>query len=42
MQKKIIYIETRLGEPITALDIQNEYLVFGSISGYYGLLDLRG
>lgn len=35
------FIETRLGEPITALDIHKNYLAFGSISGYYGLFDLE-
>ena len=38
--KKIYFIETRLGEPITALDLCQDKIVFGSISGYYGMLNI--
>jgi hypothetical protein len=33
----VSYIPCRLGEPITALDIADGHLAFGSIIGYYGV-----
>ena len=35
------FIETRLGEPITALDQVENIVAFGSISGFYGTLDIK-
>lgn len=37
----ITFIETRIGEPITAIDLNDTHLVFGSISGYYGSLNFK-
>lgn len=38
----ITFIECRLAEPITAVDINHEYIAFGSISGYFGIFNLKG
>lgn len=35
----MFFIETRIGEPLTAIDIAENIVVFGSISGYYGKLN---
>jgi hypothetical protein len=37
----MFFIETRIGEPITALDQRNNIIAFGSISGFYGILDVE-
>lgn len=37
----ITFIESRLAEPITAVDINYEYVAFGSISGYFGIFSLK-
>lgn len=37
----MFFVETRLGEPITALDQKDNILAFGSISGFYGILDIK-
>lgn len=34
------FIECRIGEPITSLDVQNNHVLFGSISGYFGIYDV--
>ncbi len=36
---KTYFIETRLGEPLTAIDHSQDFIAFGSISGYYGILN---
>ena len=36
---KTHFIECILGEPLTAIDSLNNYIAFGSISGYYGMYD---
>lgn len=38
----ITFIECRLAEPITAIDVNSTYIAFGSISGYFGLFNLKG
>ena len=38
---KTVFIETRIGEPITALHQWNEKLAFGSMSGYYGVYNYK-
>jgi hypothetical protein len=35
------FIECRIGEPITALDIHKNYVLLGSISGYYAIYDIE-
>jgi hypothetical protein len=35
------WVKIRIGEPITALDIDNEWVVFGSISGYLGFYNIE-
>ena len=35
------FIECRLGEPITALDVKEDYVLFGSISGYFGIFNAK-
>ena len=37
----IAFIECRLAEPITAVDVNNEYVAFGSISGYFGIFNIK-
>lgn len=39
MSFDITFIETRIGEPVTALDSFGDHLAFGSISGFYGVLN---
>jgi hypothetical protein len=34
------FIECRIGEPITALDIHKNFVLLGSISGYYAIYDI--
>jgi hypothetical protein len=34
------FIECRIGEPITALDIHKNFLLLGSISGYYAIYNI--
>lgn len=38
----ITFIECRLAEPITAVDVNKDYIAFGSISGYFGIFSLKG
>ena len=35
--KFVAFIESRLAEPITAIDVYGQYVLFGSISGYFGV-----
>lgn len=35
------FIECRIGEPITALDIHKNFVLLGSISGYYAIYDIE-
>lgn len=37
---KTYFIECILGEPITAVNSNENMIVFGSISGYYGVFDI--
>lgn len=39
-QKFEKWVKIRIGEPITAIDLRGDYLVFGSISGYVGTYQL--
>lgn len=42
MQAKILkYVPSRIGEPLTAVDISTDLVLFGSISGYIGLCYFR-
>ena len=34
------FIECRVGEPITALDVHKNFVLLGSISGYYAIYDM--
>jgi len=40
MKIRLHFIETRLGEPITAIDYLHPHIVIGSISGFYGVLNV--
>jgi hypothetical protein len=35
------WIKARVGEPVSALDLGERLLVFGTISGYVGIFDLE-
>lgn len=35
------FIECRIGEPITALDVHHNFVLLGSISGYYVIYDIE-
>lgn len=39
--KFIAFIESRLAEPITAVDVCGQIVLFGSISGYFGVFNIQ-
>ena len=37
---KLNFLETWIGEPLVSVDVSDEYIAFGSITGFYGIVKL--